>query len=192
MENKTEVVDPQNNQQEVVPSNKVELTVEELADLKHKAEVSSQNFERLKKAEDKIRELENNNINNTQDNDVYSDEGKLLKKELDAVRGEMSSLKEERELERIYAQYPLLKEKSADFETFRAGEHPRAKIESVAKLYLAENGLLETTRKGLESPTGGSRTPMTSGMTNDEVKNLRETNYKKYMDMLKKDQIKMS
>ena len=123
--------------------------------------------------------------------EVYSDEGRLLKKELDSIKGALSSFKEERELERVYAQYPLLKEKSQEFENFRKEEHPRAKIESVAKLYLAENGLLESKRRGLETPTGGDRVPIKTGMSIEEVKHLRENNYKKYLELLKKDQIKI-
>ena len=195
MEETTEVVEtPQNTPQktEVSTVKKTEIAEEELSDLRHKAEVSSQNFERLKKAEAELAELKQNNINqNSSEADIYSDEGKILKGQLDSVRGELNTLREERELERIYVQYPLLKEQSSKFEEFRKSEHPRAKIESVAKLFLAENGLLEPRRQGLESPTGGTRTPMVYGMTAQEVENLRRTNYKKYLELLKKDQLKI-
>lgn len=134
-------------------------------------------------------ELENKSSDPT-DDDVYSDEGKLLKKELDSVKKELDSFKDERELERVYTKYPQLKEKQKEFEEYKKDEHPRAKVESVAKLYLAEQGLLEPKRKGLESPTGGDRQPPKTGMTIEEVKHLRETNYKKYLQLLKKDQIK--
>jgi hypothetical protein len=55
-----------------------------------------------------------------------------------------------------------------------------------------EKGLLEPVRKGLEKPTGGDRTPLSSGMSTEEVKSLRETDYKKYREMLKKGLIKFS
>lgn len=58
MENQTEVLDTQNNQDEVVINEEETLTPEEIADLKHKAEVSSQNYERAKKAEEAKKALE--------------------------------------------------------------------------------------------------------------------------------------
>ena len=58
MENETEVLDTQNNQDEVVINEEETLSPEEIADLKHKAEVSSQNFERAKKAEEAKKALE--------------------------------------------------------------------------------------------------------------------------------------
>ena len=154
----------------------------------------------LQEERDKRRELESRaaeleerlNSSTSADEDVYSDEGKLLKKELNSVRDELRSIREERELERVYAQYPALKDKAQDFLQYRSGEHPRAKIESVAKLYLAEQGLLEPQRKGLENPTGGDRQPVKTGMSVDDVKHLRETNYRKYLELLKKDQIKFN
>lgn len=121
--------------------------------------------------------------------EVYSDEGKLLKKKLDQALEQIGSITEERELEKVYNQFPLLREKASDFVEYRKAEHPRAKLESVAKLYLAENGLLDTPRKGLEKPTGGTRAPLTSGMTAEDVKTLRETNFRKYSEMLEKGQI---
>ena len=64
-------------------------------------------------------------------------------------------------------------------------------MENVVKLFLSENGLIESPRRGLEKPTGGDRTPPLMGMTSEEVKTLRETNYRKYEDMLMKGQIKI-
>lgn len=146
--------------------------------------------ERRRKVEEELNILKQTApLNN--DDEVYSDEGKTLKSKIDLLEERLSTLSEEREIERMLAQYPALKDKASEFKEFRKSEHPRAKVESVAKIFLAENGLLEPKRQGLESPTGGTRTPMTSGMTSEEVKHLRETNYRKYLDMLKKDQIKI-
>ncbi len=125
----------------------------------------------------------------TTSEDVYSDEGKLLKKQLDSALEQINSITEEREIEKIYAQYPLLREKDSEFTEYRKAEHPRAKLESVAKLYLAENGLLDPVRKGLEKPTGGPRIPLSTAMSVDEIKELREKNFRKYQEMLEKGQI---
>jgi hypothetical protein len=150
--------------------------------------------DKRRELEARAKELEEELENKSSDpaDDVYSDEGKALKKELDLVKGELSSFRKERELERVYAQYPELKDKSQDFEEYLKSEHPRARVESVAKLFLSENGLLEPKRKGLETPTGGDRQPVKTGMSVEEVKHLRETNYRKYLELLKKDQIKFS
>lgn len=188
----TPIETPQSQKKEDVIVPKVELTQVELDDLKHKAEVSSQNFERAKKAETELKELREKNINVPSDNEPWSDEGKLLQTKISEVENELLTIKEERDLERLYSQYPLLREKASEFSEYRKAEHPRAKLESVAKLYLAEEGLLEPKRKGLENPTGGERAPMVTGMTAEEVEQLRKTNYKKYKEMLVNDQIKFS
>jgi hypothetical protein len=62
MENESEVLDTQNNQEgeseTTITDEGKTLTPEEIADLKHKAGVSSQNFERAKKAEADKKALE--------------------------------------------------------------------------------------------------------------------------------------
>lgn len=148
---------------------------------------------RLAEEKTKLLEEEINTIKTSGvlENEVFSDEGKTLEARIKSVQDELSSLREEKELEKIYTTYPQLKEIADDFTEYRKAEHPRAKLESVAKLFLAEKGLLEPKRQGLENPTGGTRTPMTTCMTSEQVKHLRETNYKKYIDMVKKDQIKI-
>lgn len=146
--------------------------------------------DKIKKLEEEKRILEEE-LNTPKSEEVFSDEGKVLERQITSLTEKISQLEEEKSLEKLYAQYPVLKEKSEEFKEFRKTEHPKAKMESVAKLYLVENGFYEPSRKGLEKPTGGPRTPMTSGMTADEIKTLRETNYKKYSDMLMKGQIKM-
>lgn len=118
--------------------------------------------------------------------EVYSDEGKAILKRLELQEQRYAELEEEKNLEKLYNQYPLLRESAAKFTEYRQAEHPRAKLESVAKLFLAENGMLEPQRKGLEKPTGGSRTPEHQGMTVEEVADLRANNWKKYKDMASK------
>ena len=139
-----------------------------------------------KEAEDKL-----NNLNTTIPSDeVYSDEGKLLSNKIDSLEAKLELLEEEKVIAQVRSTFPLLKEHSAEFDEFRK-EYPRHKIENVAKLFLTEKGLLEVPRKGLESPTGGQRSPAEPQMTHDEVKNLRETNYKAYKDKLQKGLIKV-
>jgi len=135
-------------------------------------------------------ELETLKSSALSEDEVFSDEGKALKKQITALTEKINSIEEDKNLQTVYSQYPVLREKSEDFDTFRA-EYPRTKLGNVAKLYLAENGLLEPTRKGLEKTTGGPRTPISSGTTAEDAKILRETNFKKYQEMLSKGLIKI-
>lgn len=134
-----------------------------------------------------------NNLNTTVslETEFVSDEGRVLKGNLDAVSAELKQLREERDLEKLCAQYPALKDNVDKFNEFRQTEHPSAKIESAAKLFLAENGLLEGRRVGLENPTGGPRQAVNPGMTVEDIANLRKNNWKKYQDMLSKGLIKI-
>ncbi len=123
-------------------------------------------------------ELESSTLS---EEDVISEEGKILKKQISTLTEKINSIEEEKDFEKLCNKYPILREKTTEFKEFRSSEHPKAKLESVAKLYLAENGLLEPVRKGLEKPTGGTRIPSVFGMTTEDVKRLRTSNYKKYL-----------
>lgn len=125
------------------------------------------------------------------DTEVFSDEGKALQKEISTLKEQINSIEEEKNFEKLFNQFPDLREHSDKFKEFRQGEHPRAKLESVAKLFLLENGLLEPQRKGLEKPTGGTRVPEPQGMTAEDIGNLRKNDYRKYTQMLKTGQIKI-
>ena len=140
-----------------------------------------------KEAEDKLQTFNTT----TPSEEVYSDEGKVLLDRIAQLEARDKAREDAFELDRLFNQYPLLREKAQEFAQYRESEHPRAKLESVAKLYLNEQGLLDSPRKGLEKPTGGQRGPSDPGMTPEDVKVLRETNYKKYKDMLMKGLIKV-
>ena len=147
----------------------------------------------LKEERRKRQELEDklNNLNTTAPSEeVYSDEGKLLSNKISSLEAKLEQLEEDKVIAQVHSQFPMLKELSNEFDEFRR-DFPRHKMENVAKLFLNEKGLLEPVRKGLEKPTGGVRIPMTSEMSHDDVKNLRENNPAKYRDMLKKGLIKL-
>ena len=145
------------------------LLEEELKELKGKKEKDSEEYE-----EDE------------------AEEESSLKKKITSVEKELTMLKESQELERVVALYPVIKDKKDDFLTFREENYPDIKLETVAKVYLAENGFFDPVRKGLEQPTGGDKTAPKGGMTSDDVKNLRETNYRKYTQMLSEGKIKIT
>lgn len=190
MENSTEVVEPQKTTAEPAtpPAEPVvQLTQAELDDLKHKAEVSSQNYERAKKLEAKIKELE---TLQTPSEDVFSDEGKLLKKELDATRAEIAEMRAESARKDLQSSNPIFREKWDEFEAFR--ENPENKgmnLRTAAKAFLAEKGFLEAPRKGLEKPTGGDRKPMQTGMTSEDKLELMKNNPKEWQRLIREGKI---
>lgn len=142
-----------------------------------------------KELEDKLLQAQTSVLPDT--DDVYSDEGKILKAEIEKLNSTISRLEDERTLEVTFSKFPELKEFAGDFESFRK-DFPRHKIENVAKLFLAEKGLLATEpRKGLEKPTGGDKTPQSSGLTAEEIKNLRQNDFRKYQQMLLEGKIEV-
>lgn len=190
METNPEELEPQNNQGTVV-SDKVELTQAELDDLKHKAEVSSQNFERAKKAEQALRELELSKQEVTS-SDVFSDEGIALKRKIDEQDEKIKTLLQSNAKQEVMGSYPIIKEKWEEFESFRNDpDNKGMNLKTAARAFLLDNGLLEPTRKGLERPTGGQRVPVNQALSSDDIKILRETNFRKYSDMLAKGEIKV-
>jgi hypothetical protein len=86
--------------------------------------------------------------------EAFSDEGKLLEKQIHSMKSEIEAFKNERALSELQSQYPQLRDLSAEFNAFKA-EFPASRTESVAKLFLMEKGLLDTPRKGLERQTSG-------------------------------------
>lgn len=149
-----------------------------------------------KELEQQIAELksEMQNIKSTsaadETEDVYSDEGKLLKGQLSELQKELKAMREERELSSVYSQYPSLKDTADEFDEFRS-EYPGVEASKLAKLFLAEKGISPSKRKGLEKPSGGSRTP-SSGMTWEDISELRKNNPRKYQTMLRSGEIDLS
>ena len=142
--------------------------------------------------EEELRIAKENASTNLDNEEIFSDEGKVLQEKISSLNDKILIIEEEKNLEKLFNQYPLLRDKADEFKEFRQLEHPKAKLESVAKLYLAEWGLLEPTRKGLEKPTGGTREPFSSGMTAEDVANLRKNNFKEYQRLIKEGKLKFT
>lgn len=161
-----------------------------IEELKSRAGVSSQNFERAKKAEEKVKELqkllEEKKSFETDNSDDYSDEGKALKEEINQLKGKLYSFEESLSLEKVGNIYPAIRDKREEFDEFRT-EYPNIDIDKVAKIFIAEKGYVDQLkpRIGLEKPTGGQKGNMKSGISNDDVKRLRETNPRRYEQMLR-------
>lgn len=122
---------------------------------------------------------------NSPDIEVFSDEGKALKSQIDSLKAQLTAFNEEKILSSVQAKYPAIADKMEEFNEFRES-YPNANMDSVAKLFLVENDLLQpkTAPKGLERGSTGPRTIPKQGMTSEDVKDLRNKDYKKYMEML--------
>lgn len=140
-----------------------------------------------KELDEKMGQLEqelNTLKSTTPQGEAFSDEGKLLEGKISTLNQTIARLEEERTIEKLLVAYPVLKEAMQDFNEYRK-DYPRHKMENVARLFLSEKGLLETTQRvGLETPSG-SKTPVSTKMTQDDVKRLRETQPKRYAEMLR-------
>lgn len=138
--------------------------------------------EREKRRElEKLLELKTKVVEN---DETFSDEGRLLNQKID-------SLNEKIALQELSVNFPQIKDKSSEFNEFRL-EYPGVPLEKLAKLFIAENGLIESpeTRKGLEKASGGMKTTPSKGLSNDEITDLRINNSKKYYELLKAGKIK--
>lgn len=138
--------------------------------------------------EDKIILLEESLANP----DITTDEGRALQKQIEESKSLIANLTSDLAKKDILIAHPVLTDQWTDFEKFRSDpENAGMPLKVAAKAFLAEKGLLDPVRKGLEKPTGGPRTPISTEMSADEIKTLRETNFKKYQELLEKGLIKV-
>lgn len=195
----TEIVNAENEDTETTEETteeEVTLTTEQIADLQKAAQVSSQNFERAKKAEQEKKELQEKlSLLETQlETDQYVDTDVDVVKKLNELTNKFDAIEREKELDQMELKYPALKDKRTEFTSFRL-DYPSVAIESVAKVFLAEHDLLSEPpkRKGLEKAGGGQRVAPTNGkFSAEDVKRLRETNYSEYMKLIKSGKLQLS
>lgn len=142
-----------------------------------------------KELEETIERLKNSSISS--EDEVFSDEGKTLQKQIKALESQLTETKRENAKKDLLIANPILKEHLKEFEEFQIDpENKGMNLRTAAKAFMVEKGLLDTPRIGLEKPTGGSKQPSTLGkMSSADAELLRKTNFKKYMDMVVKDQI---
>ena len=123
-----------------------------------------------------------------------SDEGRMLKSQIDHLQSIVLAGENQKQMSALEANYPALKDKSAEFEAFRTNpENAGMKIETAAKAFLAENDLLAppVQRKGLERDTGGGRVVPQQGLSPSEIGELRVNNYRKYSQLVREGKIKI-
>lgn len=188
---------PQNPVPEVPPNGSgegqgdemVSIPKKELDAIKHRADVSSQNFERLQKSNEKIAELQTE-IATLKENPVPSE---LDTERLRKLEGDLADIKAKETRREVLTTYPQLQEVQAEFDSYLADpDNKGMNIKTAAKAFLTEKGLLDPTpRRGLERPTGGDRTPTPQGMSVTDAENLRKNDPKRYRELLKKGQLKV-
>lgn len=169
----------------------VQPTADEIADWQAKAGVSSQNFERAKKAEEENKRLKLE-LEALQGQSVVLDDGDLSHKVAELEK-QIVADKESRTLASIYDKFPVLADKKDEFESFRV-DYPLEKLETAAKIFLTENDLLEKPRrKSLEKPGSGQRVIHDSGKTTaEDAAKLRTNNHKAYMKALRENKLQIA
>jgi len=149
---------------------------------------------REKELEEQIKQLESSN---TSSDEAFSDEGKALDQKFNdktqALESQLAEIKKENAKKDLLIANPVIKEHLAEFEEYQADpDNKGMNMNTAAKAFMADKGLLETKRVGLEKPTGGGSQPSTVGkMTAADAKILRETNFKKYLEMVQNEQIEI-
>lgn len=152
--------------------------------------------EERKKLADKLKKLEKSLEPSDEDEEPDDDKERIdedkVAKEISSLKKKINSLEEGFTLDKLFVQHPALKDKLEDFNDFRK-DYPRTALDKVAKLFLVEKGLLKTEtpdRQGLESPTSGDKTPIKSGYSVEDIKRLRENNYRQYEKLVVEGKIK--
>ena len=188
----SEVVKPQESEQVVSEETSQSTQAGDKTDPNLLLKSLQEEREKRRVAESRLEEQQLNSSTTLPD-EVFSDEGKLLQKNIHSLETELVALKNESAKKDLFIAYPVLKDKWNDFEDFHADSENKAMpIRTAAKAFLAEKGLLNTTKRvGLEKTTSGQRNPPTSGMTSDEAENLRKNNFSKYRELIIKGQLKV-
>ena len=146
--------------------------------------------EKRKLAEEELETLKSSNLS---DEEVVSDEGRILAGKIKTLETSLDELRSESAKKDVLIANPILKEKWNEFEEFRSDpENKGMNLRTAAKAFLVENGLIDVPRKGLEKPTGGTKVPLPSGtMTAQEAENLMKNDFKKYQELIRKGQLKI-
>lgn len=145
--------------------------------------------EKRQKLEEELETLKSSNLS---DEEVVSDEGRILAGKIKTLEASLDEIRSESAKKDVLIANPILKEKWNEFEEFRSDpENKGMNLRTAAKAFLVENGLMDVPRKGLEKPTGGTKVPLSTGMTAQEAENLMKTDFKKYQDLIRKGQLKI-
>lgn len=143
----------------------------------------------LNEANARLAELESGNAPSSE---VFSDEGKAIMDTVKNLQQQIAGFQRREEMAQIIGVFPQLAEKRAEFDTFVATK-PGYSLQDAAQLFIVESGIIvdepPKPRKGVERPTGGSRLPPKTGMSADEVDDLRINHPRKFAQMIRDGKI---
>ena len=154
-------------------------------------------FQALEEERTKRKEAEEKLVNlstPTEDSDeIYSDEGKFLRKEINALNDKIRVNERKEARREVESEFPILKERRDDFEGFLEDEeNKRLSIRKAAKLFLAESNLLAPeppVREGLEKPSGGGQSAPEPKFSTEEIQHLMKNDWKQYEKLLRAGKI---
>lgn len=145
--------------------------------------------EKRRLAEAKLKELEDA----VASGDTVSAEGKVLKTQIEEMKGTIASMTRSNQITALHTQFPVLKDKQSEFDAYVSDpKNAGMSLETAAKSFLVDNNLLEVApaRKGLEKPSGGGRNPTPQGYTFASIEEIRKNNFRQYTKLLKEDAFK--
>jgi len=150
------------------------------------------NEERLKRKEleNQLKQIQLNSVSPEIPEESLSDEGRLLKQQIEEQNKKIAFLLEDQNKERLFNKYPILQDKEDEFNDFKL-QYPGVPTDKVAKLFLSENGLSETApkRKGLERPTSGPKNQREEVLTGQDVDRFMKGDEKKLQKMIMSGQL---
>jgi len=143
-----------------------------------------------KELEEELRLLKESSQTSSEEEEFVTD----TDKELHSVKKKLAEIEKKETMREIFSIHPQLTDKKDEFEDFlEEDENKNISLHRVAKLFLLEKNLLSEQRierKGLESPTGGSKTPQPTGISEEDVRRIRLNEPKKYLKMIRDGKIK--
>lgn len=162
----------------------VQLPKTEYDELETRASQSSQNFERLKKANETLEEYEARVGPLDQLNAPPNSGGTDEDKRVEALETKVAGLSHSLAMAEVLKAFPVIEGKEQDFNEFRAKpENAGMSLATAAKAFVFEKDLIAPRRPGLEAPTGGDPAPVRSGkMSSADAAKLRASNFKAYSE----------
>ena len=145
-----------------------------------------------KEAEEQLKNLTPAPSEPEPEDDVFSEEGKALKGDIKALNEKLRSLEKREARKEVEIEFPILKERKEEFETFLEDEeNSRISIRKAAQLFLAEQNLLveKPKRKGLEKPTGGGQVIPEPKLTAEEIDDMMKNDWRRYEKLLREGKI---
>lgn len=125
--------------------------------------------------------------------EMMTETEKTLAKEIDSLKKESLKAKEEKawqnDFQKAKSKFPKLSGREDEFKEF-CYKYPKSiDAETLAKSFLFEEETPQP-KKGLEKPTSGSKVPPKSGYSLEDIKNLRESDFKTYIKLIRQGKIK--